>query len=252
MKKLLSFVIASLLFFSVGFAQVGLDRIGDDFSRHQPYPPDLQEMVDILTSPFVVVKPSGDLFGFTTYALATAYYTAATDVILNYGATVIDTGFVTFWAAGGAVVLATSGTDVACDDGGRYWVELNISQPTLISGIAYLVGSVGGTDSVIVEMYNQAGTLVATSDTTTVGQNADIVGTTAEFSAIGFDIAYFAMPGIYYVSVQFNGTTGKFRAYPIPGSKFITGTSADTWGTPAALTPGTSFTADKGPILHTY
>jgi len=160
------------------------------------------------------------------------------------------------WAAGGSTVLATSGTDVACANGTRFWVELNIPYKVSLTGIAYLVGSVGGTDSVVVQLHNSAGVEVATSKKTGANHGA-IVGTAAQFQSCPFYVGasatpYVAAPGKYFVSVQFNGTTAKFRAYPIPGSKFITGTAAGTWNTAANITPGTTFTADKGPIIMTY
>lgn len=154
------------------------------------------------------------------------------------------------WSSGGSVVLATAGTDVACANGTRFWSEIMIPYNTTITGISYLVGSVGGTDSVVVQLCNSAGVEVATSRP--VGTAADIVGTAANFQSVALSAPYAAVAGLYYVVVQFNGTTAKFRAYPIPGSKFIAGTAAGTWGTKANITPGTSFTADKGPICITY
>lgn len=155
------------------------------------------------------------------------------------------------WAKGGSVVLATAGTDAAATNGDRYWVEVDIPYNVTLTGIAYLVGSVGGTDSVIVELHNSAGAVVASSVTTGATHGA-IVGTAAQFQSCPFSSTYAAIAGKYYASVQFNGTTAKFRAYPIPGSKFITGTAAGTYDTAASITPGTTFTADKGPILMTY
>ena len=160
------------------------------------------------------------------------------------------------WAAGGSTVLATSGTDVACANGNRFWVQLDIPYDVTLTGIAYLVGSVGGTDSVVVQLHNSAGVEVATSKKTGANHGA-LVGTAAQFQSCPFYVGstatpYAAVAGRYYVSVQFNGTTAKFRAYPIPGSKFIAGTAAGTWNTKANITPGTTFTADKGPIIMTY
>jgi len=154
------------------------------------------------------------------------------------------------WSKGGSTVLATSGTDVACSNGARWWVELDIPYNVTLTGITYLIGSVGATDSVVVQLCNSAGTQVATSRA--VGGAAAIVGTAANFQSVPFTTTYAAVAGKYYAVLQFNGTTAKFRAYPIPGSKFITGTTAGTWGTKADITPGTTFTADKGPILVTY
>jgi hypothetical protein len=160
------------------------------------------------------------------------------------------------WAKGGSTVLATSGTDKACSNGARWWVELDIPYNVTLTGVAYLIGSVGATDSVVVQLCNSAGVQVATSKTTGATHGA-IVGTAAQFQSCPFAVGatptpYAAVAGKYYAVVQFNGTTAKFRTYPIPGSKFITGTAAGTWNTKEDITPGTTFTADYGPIIMTY
>jgi hypothetical protein len=171
-------------------------------------------------------------------------------VIAADGGYTIPNASPVIWSKGGSTVLATSGTDVACANGTRFWVEVDIPYNVTLTGLAYLVGSVGGTDSVVVQLCNSAGVEVATSRP--VGTAADLVGTAAQFQSVAFSTTYAAVAGKYYAAVQFNGTTAKFRAYPIPGSKFIANTAAGTWGTKADITPGTSFVADKGPILMTY
>jgi hypothetical protein len=154
------------------------------------------------------------------------------------------------WTTGGNVITATTGTDAACSDGARYWSEITIPYNVTLTGVAYLIGSVGGTDSVVVQLHNSSGVQVATSRE--VGGAADIVGTAANFQSVDFTETYAAVAGVYYISVQFNGTTAKFRTYAIPGSPWVAGTASGTWGTAANITPGTSFTADKGPICVTY
>ncbi len=154
------------------------------------------------------------------------------------------------WPVGGSVVLATAGTDAAVTDGDRYWTELMVDNNVTLTGVSYLVGSVGGTDSVVVQLCNSAGVEVATSRNP--GADANIVGTTAEFQSVAFETPYAATAGVYYVALQFNGTTAKFRTYPIAGSPFVAATVGGTFGTKADITPGTTFTADKGPIFITY
>lgn len=151
------------------------------------------------------------------------------------------------WADGGAPTSATAGNDTAVTNGDRYWVSIQIPRPTLLTGISYLIGSVGGTDKAIAELHNNAGTLVATSALAGV-----TVGTAANLQSLPFTATYTAQPGRYFVAMQFNGTTAKFRTYTIPGSPFITGTAAGTFGTSASITPGTTFTANIGPIVSTY
>lgn len=166
------------------------------------------------------------------------------------GGVVVNSATPIIWAAGGATALATTGTDVACSNGGRWWVEVNIPYNVTLTGIAYLIGSVGGTDSVVVQLCNSTGVQVATSRA--VGGAAAIVGTAANIQSVPFTATYSAVAGKYFAVLQFNGTTAKFRAYPIPGSKFIGNGTTGTWQTKADITPGTTFVADKAPICMTY
>lgn len=151
------------------------------------------------------------------------------------------------FAAGGPWALATTGTDTACSNGVSYFVELNIPYNRTVTGLAYQVGSVGGTDKVIAVLYNSAGAVVANSATA-----GATVGTAAQLQSVDFLTPYAAVSGRYFASVTFNGTTAKFRSYPIPGSLFIAGSEAETFGTVTAITPGTTFTADKGPLCFAY
>jgi len=153
------------------------------------------------------------------------------------------------WCDGGAVALATSGTDQAPTDGPRQWVSIFIPRNETLTGIGYLVGSVGGTDSVIVELMDSAGAIVATS---VVNGTATLVATTAEFQKIPFSSAYAAVAGIHYISLQMNGTTARLRTYPIPNSGFVANTAAGTFKTAASITPGTTFVASEGPISFVY
>ena len=150
-------------------------------------------------------------------------------------------------AAGGLWQLATAGTDSACTNGTSYFVELNVPYNQTLTGLAYQVGSVGGTDKVIVALYNSAGTVVASSAVA-----GATVGTAAQIQSVAFETPYAAVSGRYFASVTFDGTTAKFRTYPIPGSKFIAGSEAETFGTVTNITPGTTFTADKGPLCYVY
>lgn len=163
----------------------------------------------------------------------------------------LSQAFPVIWAKGGSITVAATGTDKACANGNRFWVEIDIPYNVTLTGLAYLVGSTGGTDSVVVQLCNSAGVEVATSKTTGATHGA-IVGTTAQFQSCPFVTPYAAVAGKYFGVVQFNGTTAKFRTYAIPGMKFITGTAAGTWNTAANITPGTSYSADNGPIMMTY
>jgi uncharacterized protein (UPF0333 family) len=176
---------------------------------------------------------------------------AATGAITATGGIAYPTNAAFQWADGGGTPLATHGTDAAATAGGRFWTGIQLLNNKTLTGIFYLIGSVGGTDSVVVDLYNSAGTLVASSYSGAAGPAA-IVGTAANIQKVAFTSTYAAVAGTYYISIQFNGTTAKFRAYPIPGSAFIAATAAGTFRTAAGITPGTTFTADVGPISGVY
>lgn len=195
----------------------------------------------------LVVTGTQTLTGAATFASTVG----VTGVTTLTGGVAYATATPFIWADGGAVALATSGTDQAPTDGPRQWVQIQVPYNVALTGIGYLVGSVGGTDSVVVELYNSAGTVVARSIAADASAAA-IVGTAANFQNVPFSSTYSAVAGRYYISVQMNGTTARIRTYPIPGSKFVAATAAGTFKTGASITPGTTFTADEGPISYVY
>lgn len=145
---------------------------------------------------------------------------------------------------------ATSGTDTSCDNGGIWAASVFIPANCTLTGIQYLVGSTGGTDSVVVGLYNNAGTLVANS-----ALAGATVGTAAQVQQVAFTATYAAVgPARYFVAVQFNGTTAKLRTIPAYcGLRTTRIKQAGVFGTLAALSPvPTANVADVGAIASTY
>lgn len=145
---------------------------------------------------------------------------------------------------------ATSGNDTAATNGTAYYVSVYVPGVTEITGVQFLLGSVGGTDKVIASLYDVSGELLANSSTAGV-----TAGTTATTQQIPFTVPYVAdAPNLYLVALTFNGTTAKFRSIPAYcDNGAIAGSSAQTFGTPAALViSGTKFTANLGPVLSLY
>jgi hypothetical protein len=162
------------------------------------------------------------------------------------GGYTVPTMTTVLYAAGGAPLLATAGTDIAQVAGTIYWVEVMIPYNVTLTGVTFLVGSVGGTDSVVCALHNSAGTQVAIT-------TRAIAGTAAQLQSIAFTSTYAAVAGKYFISVQANGSVAaRLRAYPIPGSKFVASSTTGTFGTIGNLTVGTTFTADKGIISAVY
>lgn len=138
--------------------------------------------------------------------------------------------------------------------GTRYYRKFTLGSQVQLSGIQYLIGTVGGTDKVIVELHDSTGALVATSDLTGV-----TVGTLATWQQVPFKPAgtgtatpqIFAAD-VYYIALQFNGTTARFDTYNAPGLALLTGSATGVFGTSASITPPTTYTADLGPVAIPY
>lgn len=155
----------------------------------------------------------------------------------------------THWYAGGFVppTLASGGTDTT-GVATQLWVsELRIEKNTLVTGISFLIGSVGGTDKVIASLYDVNGNLLANS-----ALAGATVGTASTFQRLAFAAAYAAGPGLYYVAISTNGTTAKLQTQAA-GDHNCGVITAQTFGTlTTPITPPATFTAAKGPIAMTY
>lgn len=153
-----------------------------------------------------------------------------------------------FWAASGQPNLATAGTDTTVTASRLYATMIYIPHSCTITGLGFLIGSVGGTHAAVVSMYKEDGTLVANSDPA-----GTTVGTAANFQALAFTTPYKAVwPARYWVGVNYSGTTPKLRTYPIPWAKFPTALITQTVTAPASFTPTTTYTADYAPFIFTY
>jgi hypothetical protein len=120
--------------------------------------------------------------------------------------------------------------------------------PRTLTGVTYRIGTVGGTDKVIAAIYDLLGNVVANSDLAGV-----TVGTAATAQSVPFTAPYRAEADAYFVSLSFNGTTARFQTVPTGNTSGLLATSATgTFGTLAAITPPTTFTADKAPVLTVY
>lgn len=159
-----------------------------------------------------------------------------------------------------ANLQALTGADVACAAGTMNVRRIYVPEPVTVTGVQYLVGSVGGTHKVIATLYTAAGTLLRAS-----AAAGATVGTAALVQQVPFalDGALAAAttialePGYYWVGLTFEGTTPKFRAVLAAnnvGTEIIgNGGLAQTFGTiTSTITPPTTFTASKVPYAGTY
>ncbi len=118
-----------------------------------------------------------------------------------------------------------------------------------ITGLGFLIGSVGGTDGVIVALYDSGGLLLANSLLT--GSPAGTTcGTTATFQEIALTATYAAKgPALYFAAVQISGNTCRLRLSVANGAR---GSSqAGSQATLATLTPLPTTTA-AAPIMYAY
>lgn len=123
-----------------------------------------------------------------------------------------------------------------------------------ITGVNIPIGSVGGTDTLHVGLYNSAGVLVARSITAGV-----LAGTALTIQQIplyqtdGSTIGPVTLPsGTYYIALQPSGTTMRFLAINSPIWPGVTGSQTGVAGTLAAITPPTTYTANLGPMASLY
>lgn len=143
---------------------------------------------------------------------------------------------------------ATTGTDTACTNGTVYAAGLWVPRKVRVTGIRYVIGSVGGTDKVIASVHDSNGAVVANSATA-----GATVGTAANTQDVVLTAVTDLDPGLYFFGLTFNGTTAKFRTVPAFCHTSLVAISAtQTFGTVAAFTPVFTFTADKAPILGLY
>lgn len=148
-------------------------------------------------------------------------------------------------------VTATDGTDTACADGTQFVSSVYLPVNKTLTGVTFLIGSVGGTDKVYVVLYDADGAVLANSSLTAGGAT---LGTAAQTQAVAFTATYAGKGGrIYYAGVSVNGGTGKLRTCPAYRSGGIfAGSVSQTHGTVAAITEPVTFTADKAPALFLY
>lgn len=148
-------------------------------------------------------------------------------------------------------VAATSGTDTAFANGTLFLSSLFIPANKTVTGVGFLLGSVGGTDRVVVNLWTPAGANLAQSTTTSSGT---VAGTAANTQEIPFTATYAAKgPALYYVGVAANGATAKLRTVPaFTNAGLFAGSVAQTHGATTAITPPTTFTADKAPVAYVY
>jgi hypothetical protein len=147
----------------------------------------------------------------------------------------------------GAVIktsINSTGTVLAATT--MYCTEIQMPFSKLATGLADLLGSVGGTDKHLVALYDATGNLLANS--ATAGATA---GTASTYEQISFTTPYYMVgPAQYFGCLQTNGTTATVRMLVTSTQDdYLTkGVTGQTFGTvPATITVPTTFTTAVGP-----
>lgn len=222
-----------------------------------------------LVLPFVTVNQDSKRVELWNCPNGTWVQETATDSV-NMGPTRFCTEAISGFTLLGTFIdtnAYTFGTNTTPVSGTMYYSTIDIPQTMRITGLSMLNGTVAATDKLIFTLHRADGTVLVSTDTS--GTTASGVG---DFQDIAFSTPFLATgPARYWISLQVNGTTTRFRTVPVQGGA---GTAAftgklgssfqGTFGTITALTAGptgsnpattslpTSLIADMAPIACAY
>lgn len=124
-----------------------------------------------------------------------------------------------------------------------------VTNTFLATGVGILQGATIGTDNMLVALYDATGKLLANSAL------AGVITSGADaFQQAAFLTPVNLVPGVYFIALQCNGTTTRFRLIAtLTNVNLLAGTIASVFGTvPDTVTLPTTFTADKGVCSYIY
>lgn len=192
----------------------------------------------------VTATLTGGAGSFTTLTSSGVY--TPVGGIKQYDTTATLTQFST-WLPKVAVTEGTSTTPSATT---VYLSQILIPTSVTLTGINVLNAATVGTNSWVLAIFDDTGAPLATTlltGTTTSGASAyQQIAFTAPIAIKG--------PGTYWLGAYMNGTTDRFYTIPAFGAPagLAGSVTGQTFGTVAAVTLPTTFTAAKGPIMYTY
>lgn len=169
----------------------------------------------------------------------------ATVVQLAFKGGIRGRGAVSVYHTGEAAPsTATTGTDTTPSVTETYLARVFVPYNNTLTGLSILNGSaVAG--NMTLYLYDANGAVAArTASTAQSG--------TAAYQQVPFTATYDAVgPGLYFIGVQFNNTSARFRTH-ILGNFTAFKTTGDTYGTAIAIASPNTFTTNLGPIASTY
>jgi hypothetical protein len=139
----------------------------------------------------------------------------------------------------------TDGTDAACVATTTFVAQLYVPARMTITGVAIVNGTaVAG--NVQVGLADSTGAPITAALSASTAQSG-----TGAYQRIPFAAPYTANPGTYYVQLQCNNASARFRAHTVGDFRTTTQTSG-TYGTFVSFTPPTTFTTAVGPVGSLY
>lgn len=146
--------------------------------------------------------------------------------------------------------VATNATSATPSATVLYLTQIWIPHNVTLTGIAILNAATVGTNKYIVALFDSAGNVLANSNTAGVTTSGASV-----FQKVAFTGTYNLIgPRTVWLGVYVNGATDRYYAVPSIGqmSGLAGSVSGQTFGTVAAVTLPTTFTADVGPVAYVY
>lgn len=165
---------------------------------------------------------------------------------------VVSSGAVTgVWAGGFVPTVATDGTDTAVAAKALFLSSIWLPANKTLTGVGFMVGSVGAKGKVVVGLFNAAGEVVAKSIETEEGTTT---GAAAGFQEVDFTATHAATgPRLYYIGVTGNNAEDKLRTIAVGGKTIHAGeVTLAAKQVLAKVTAPTTFTASKGPVGYVY
>lgn len=152
---------------------------------------------------------------------------------------------------GGTIYTSLNSTGTTLAATTMYCTEIQLPYSRYMTGLAPLLGTVGGTDKHLVVLYDSSGNLLANS--AVAGATA---GTASTYEQIAFTVPFYAVgPADYFACMQTNGTTATVRMLvtSVEDGFLTKGITGQTFGTiPATITVPTTFTTAVGPYWQLY
>ena len=160
-------------------------------------------------------------------------------------------GQFTSFATGGAANLinSSSGASVATVAGQTFYAMGWVPYTVTLTGLIATTGSIGGTDSWILYLWNNLAGAPAASSVLS-GTVSPAANTKKKFPFLSQ--VTIPGPGPFWAGLQSNGITDRFLAFPNAVEGFDTGQIAGTFGTPPTISPGVTYAQNLGPFMTTF